>query len=109
MDKLEAKRQSLLEQMGEIETMHRGRLSEEYRERQQNGETIRLGPYYKYQEWKDGRNRSRRIKAEEVEVLREGIEGMDKFKALAADYIDTTVALTEQRNEEGTDSKKNSG
>ena len=99
----------MLEQMSEIETMHRGRLSEEYRERQQNGETIRLGPYYKYQEWKDGRNRSRRIKAEEVEAVREGIEGMDKFKALAADYIDTTVALTEQRHEEDADSKKNSG
>jgi len=42
MNKLEAKRQSLLKQMGEIDTMHRGRLSEEYRERQQNGETIRL-------------------------------------------------------------------
>lgn len=108
MDQLEAKRKALLEQMSEIDTMHRGRLSEEYRERQQNGETIRLGPYYKYQEWKDGRNKSRRIKPEEVEALREGIEGMDKFKALAADYIDTTVALTEQRDEEETDSKKNS-
>jgi len=109
MNKLEAKRQSLLKQMGEIDTMHRGRLSEEYRERQQNGETIRLGPYYKYQEWKDGRNKSRRIKAEEVEALREGIEGMDKFKALSADYIGTTVELTERRDEGETDSKKNSG
>lgn len=95
-----------MEQIGGIDTMHRGRLSEEYRERQQNGETIRLGPYYKYQEWKDGRNRSRRIKAEEVEALREGIGGMDKFKALAADYIDTTVALTEQRYEAAADDSK---
>lgn len=39
---------------------------------------------------------------------------MDKFKALAADYIDTTVALTEQRLKQrhaekaADDSKKNS-
>lgn len=108
MNKLEAKRQSLLEQMGEIDTMHRGRLSEEYRERHENGQTVRRGPYYKYQEWRDGRNKSRRVKADEVEILREGISGMDKFKELAADYIDTTVELTEQRHGEDTDSKKNS-
>ena len=108
MDKLTAKRQSLLEQMGEIDTMHRGRLSEEYRERNENGQTVRRGPYYKYQEWTNGRNKSRRVKADEVEALREGISGMDKFKELAADYIDTTVELTEQRDGEAEDSKKNS-
>jgi hypothetical protein len=94
--------------MGEIDTMHRGRLSEEYRERHENGQTVRLGPYYKYQEWVDGRNKSRRVKADEVEALREGISGMDTFKQLAADYIDTTVQLTEQRDNQSADSKKNS-
>ncbi len=108
MNKLQAKRESLLNQMGEIDTMHRGRLSEEYRERHENGQTVRLGPYYKYQEWVDGRNKSRRVKADEVEALREGISGMDTFKQLAADYIETTVELTEQRDNQGTDSKKNS-
>lgn len=56
--------------MSEIDTMHRGRLSEEYRERHENGQTVRLGPYSKYQEWVDGRNKSRRVKADEVEALR---------------------------------------
>ena len=106
MKNLESKRTDLLQQMSEIDTMHRGRLSEEYRERHEDGELIRLGPYYKYQVWEDGRNKSRRVKADEVEALREGINGMDKFKELAAEYIDTTVTLTEQRHEE--DSKKNS-
>lgn len=108
MNKLQAKRESLLNQMGEIDTMHRGRLSDEYRERHENGQTVRLGPYYKYQEWVDGRNKSRRVKADEVEALREGISGMDTFKQLAADYIETTVELTEQRDNQGADSKKNS-
>ena len=98
----------MLEQMGEIDTMHRGRLSEEHRERHENGKTVRRGPYYKYQEWVDGRNKSRRVKADEVEALREGISGMDKFKELAASYIDTTIELTEQRHGSANDSKKNS-
>ena len=38
--------------MGEIETMPRGRLTEEYRERHENGRTVRLGPYYKHQDSK---------------------------------------------------------
>ena len=108
MNKLESKRRALLEQMGEIDTMHRGRLSEEYRERHENGQTVRRGPYYKYQEWKDGRNKSRRVKPDEVEALREGISGLDKFKELAADYIDTTVELTEQKHGKVSGSKKNS-
>lgn len=94
--------------MSQIDTMHRGRLSEEYRERHENGQTVRRGPYYKYQEWKDGRNKSRRIKADEVEALREGISGLDKFKELAADYIDMTVEMTEQRQDQSSESKKNS-
>lgn len=106
MENLQSKRADLLQQMGEIDTMHRGRLSEEYRERHEDGELVRLGPYYKYQIWEDGRNKSRRVKADEVETLRDGISGMDKFKELAADYIDATVALTEQRHTE--DAKKNS-
>lgn len=69
---------------------------------------MRRGPYYKYQEWKDGRNRSRRVKADEVEALREGISGLDKFKELAADYIDTTVEMTEPRQGQSSESKKNS-
>jgi hypothetical protein len=106
MKNIEYKRADLLQQMGEIDTMHRGCLSEEYRERHEGGELVRLGPYYKYQIWEDGRNKSRRVKAGEVETLREGISGMDKFKELASDYIDATVALTEQRH--GEDAKKNS-
>lgn len=107
MENIKAKRESLLQQMGEIDTMRRGRLSEEYRERHENGKCIRLGPYYKYQVWEEGRNKSRRVKADEVESLREGISGMDKFKELASDYIDATVELTEQQTQTE-EAKKNS-
>lgn len=103
----QAKRKELLDQMEGIDRMHEGRLSEEYRERVVDGRTLQNGPYYKHQQWKDGKNVSRRVKADEAERLREGIEGMDQFKRLCEDYARTTVAMTEQM-EGQSEAKKNS-
>ena len=103
----QAKRKELLDQMEGIDRMHEGRLSEEYRERVVDGQRLRNGPYYKHQQWKGGKNVSRRVKAEEAERLREGIEGMDQFKRICEDYARTTVAMTEHMEGQG-DGKKNS-
>lgn len=103
----QAKRKELLDRMEGIDRMHEGRLSEEYRERVVDGRTLQNGPYYKHQQWKDGKNVSRRVKADEAERLREGIEGMDQFKRLCEDYARTTVAMTEQM-EGQSEAKKNS-
>jgi len=94
--------------MNEIDEMRRGRLSEEYRERAVDGKIHRTGPYYKHQQWVDGKNVSRRVKPEEVGRLRSGIEGMDRFKKLSDEFIEETVAMTEERDD-GRNSKKNSG
>lgn len=108
MNDYRTKRKELLEQMEGIDRMREGRLSEEYRERVVDGQTVRNGPYYKHQQWKDGKNVSRRVQAGEAERLREDIGGMDRFKRLCEDYARTTVAMTEQ-TEERSDAKKNSG
>jgi hypothetical protein len=107
MDDYQAKRKELLDQMEGIDRMHEGRLSEEYRERVVDGQRLRNGPYYKHQQWKGGKNVSRRVKADEAERLREGIEGMDQFKRICEDYARTTVAMTEHMEGQG-DGKKNS-
>ncbi len=107
MSTYQTKREQLLNEMGKITRMHRGRLSEEYRDREIDGEKKRLGPYYKHQQWSAGKNVSRRVNSEEAQRLREGIEGMDHFKKLSDEYIEATVAMTEQERDEE-DSKKNS-
>ena len=107
MKNLQSKRKSLLNEMGTIDRMYRGRLTEEYRERRVDGEVRRIGPYYKYQVWEDGRNKSRRVKPEEVERLREGIQGLDRFKELSQQYIDATIAMNEPAHENSQNSKKN--
>ena len=99
-------RKALLEEMSRIERMQRGRLTEEYRQREVDGELRESGPYFKHQVWCEGKNVSRRVKADEAQQLREDIAGLDRFKDLSAQYIEATVAMTEEASEgEG---KKNS-
>lgn len=80
--------------MRAIEEMERGALAEEYRVRTVDGVEVKAGPYFKLQEWKDGRNQSRRVSPEEAVALRAGIAGRQQFEELAAEFIDLTVAAT---------------
>jgi hypothetical protein len=92
----ETRRKQILKQMARIDCMEKGRLNEEYRERSRDGETIRLGPYFKYQRWEDGRNVSRRVPAAEVEHLRQAVDGYHEFEELAKEYAEVTIAMTRQ-------------
>jgi len=95
----ESARQSLLDQIAGITTMQPGTLAEEWRERPepQGGGTVRLGPYFKHQVWKDGRNASRRVPTNEAALLREDIDNAKRFEQLTGDLarlnIEHTLAL----------------
>jgi len=95
------RRRQILDQMAQIECMEKGRLSEEYRESRRGGKAVRLGPYYKHQCWENGRNASRRVPAEEVERLREGVDGYHRFRELADEFVEETVAMTRESDGEG--------
>jgi len=79
--------------------MQPGTLAEEWRERPepQGGGTVRLGPYFKHQVWKDGRNASRRVPTNEAALLREDIDNAKRFVQLTGDLarlnIEHTLAL----------------
>jgi len=91
--------------MSLIERMEFGSLAEEYREvAGTGGERVRNGPYFKHQKWEEGRNRSRRVPAEEAKALREAVEGRQRFESLSAEFIELTVASTRRDDP----SKKNS-
>ena len=91
---IQIRRQQILVEMAQIETMEKGRLTEEYRDSFKDGKPIHLGPYYKYQRWEDGKNLSRRVPASEVEDLRTAVEGYHRFKALAEEYAQLTMEMT---------------
>jgi len=111
-------RRSLIDQIAAITTMQSGTLAEEYRERPDpsgNG-VVRLGPYFKHQCWKDGRNVSRRVPADQAGELREDIENGRKFTQLTSDLaqfnISETLALRGSEASAGgqaQSAKKNSG
>ncbi len=100
----ETRRRHILKKMAQIDCMEKGRLTEEYRERYKDGESVRLGPYYKHQRWEDGRNMSRRIPAGDADRLRKAVDGYHEFAKLADEYAQITVEMT--RQSEVDDSKK---
>jgi hypothetical protein len=77
------KMQWLLEQMARIERMERGTLS-------------RMGarPYHNHQTWEKGRNVARYVPAEEMDFLKEAIEGHNLFTELARRYADEVIKQT---------------
>ena len=101
---IQNRRQQILVEMAQISTMEKGRLTEEYRESYKDGKPIKLGPYYKYQRWEDGKNISRRIPTAQVEELRLAVEDYHRFRALADEYAELTVLAT--RAASTTQSKK---
>jgi len=92
----EAARQSLLDQIAAITTMQPGTLAEEWREHPdpKGGGTVRLGPYFKHQVWKDGRNASRRVPTDEAAQLREDIDNAKRFEQLTDDLARLNIEHT---------------
>jgi len=91
---IQNRRQQILVEMAQIDHMEKGRLTEEYRDTYKDGKPVKLGPYYKYQRWEDGKNVSRRVPAVQAEELRQAVEGYHRFKALAEEYAELTVKQT---------------
>lgn len=92
----ETARLALLDQLASITTMQPGTLAKEWRERPDpHGEgTVRVGPYFKHQVWKDGRNASRRVPAGEADQLREDIENARRFEQLTDDLARINIEHT---------------
>lgn len=97
------KRYQLLQQMAQIDTMEYGSLKAEFRATQPSQAAEGLGPYFKHQVWQDGRNVSRRVRAEQAPALAEAIANRQTFERLARDYIGLTVDHTRHQG-----AKKNS-
>lgn len=74
--------------------MERGKLTAEYRERlaAEGGEPVRRGPYLKLQGREHGEHFTRRVSAEEAEVLKEHIGNYERFAELTSAVVDASVA-----------------
>lgn len=94
-------RESLIEQINSLTLMRRGTLSEQYFTRtSSDGRKVRLGPYFKFQIWQDGRNITRRVDAGEAATLREDVANHHHFERLCRELAELNIAHTIALREE---------
>jgi hypothetical protein len=101
---LPQERARILEQMGQIDRMIRGHVSQQTFKVQRGGQTIIQGPYYSLQRRENDRNNCQRVSADELESITAAVQGYARFQELAQRY----AALTEQMtwDEQGASIKK---
>ena len=73
----------LLEQMGRIERMERGKLCR-----------LTGRPHYNHQTWQEGHNVVRYVPAEQVAALQAAIDGYRRFMELAQQYAEEIIQRT---------------
>lgn len=104
MKDLIARREELLHQMADCDSMEYGSLHAERRPVAGGGLSR---PYFKHQVWEQGRNLSQRIPGEEAAPLQAAILNRQRFEQLAREFIDVTVQLTRRRQDTEAGAKKN--
>jgi transposase-like protein len=71
-------------------------LREQFFKVKQEGKTVRRGPYFVLQRWLGGKNLCERVAADQVEPVRQGVEGYKRFRQLADEFVDVCEAITLQ-------------
>lgn len=105
MSTLEGTRKELLKEIGEINHLRRGQLSEQYYNRTDpSGKTIKTGPYFVWQAWIQNKKRSIRVKRSDVEAVRQDTQNYQKLKKLFDRLAEVTEEIT--LKDENTGSKK---
>ncbi len=78
----------VLEQMSQITRIRRGKLTEQYnRKKDEKGTERQWGPYYTLQAWIDGKNRSERVRRDDVDQVREDMQNYEQFCTLSERYV----------------------
>ena len=78
--------ESLLRQMGQIQSMERGKVCQ-----LRQGPN---GPYHNHQTWENGKNVSRYVPTDQVAPLQAAIAGYQEFERLAQEYVGLMVQKT---------------
>jgi len=93
---LQQRREQILQEMGAIDRVCRGHLSEQFFQATRGRKTIRRGPYYVLQRWFRGKNLCERVAADQLEPIRQGVEGYKRFRRLADEFVDVCEQITLQ-------------
>ena len=97
-NELEQERLDVLKRMGEIRTMRRGSVSEQFLKVAHKGkaEPVARGPYYLWQYWEEGKPVRRRLKGgPEVAAARREVAAHKRFEHLCDQYVHIAESLAE--------------
>src|ERR1700690_2026796 len=94
MNNAKFRREQLLQQMNQIQTMEHGSLKADAPPPPAAGPGRPNGPYFQHQAWEKGKNVSRRIPASQAPALAAAIAGRQQFETLAREFVAVTVAET---------------
>ena len=79
---LQQRRAQILDEIATIDCLRRGHLSEQFFKFTRDGKTsCRVGPYSVLQRWGQGKNLCERVPADQVEPVRQGVAGYQRFGA----------------------------
>lgn len=96
LPQLQQRREQILQEMGAIDRVCRGHLSQQFFKSTRHGKAVRHGPYFVLQRWFRGKNLCERIAADQVGPVRQGVEGYKRFRQLADEFVDVCEQITLQ-------------
>ena len=94
---LQQQRAKILEEIGRIDSMIRGHLSQQTFQRKGASGTASYGPYHILQRHQNGANNCQRISDQELEFITDAVQGHARFQELTRRYAELTEQLTWER------------
>lgn len=89
------KAEKILEEIAEIQTMDRGKISR-----------MKGRNHFNHQTWSGGRNEVRYVPVRDLPDLQEAIDGYAKFTKLAQEYADELIRLSRRERKKRSDQRK---
>jgi hypothetical protein len=85
-------KQQILQQIAAIPAMERGTLcAYAFKDR-----SAAAGPYHKLQEWREGKNHTRYVPAQELPAVQAAVAGYAQYQQLTEEYANLVIAETRQ-------------
>ena len=91
---IQQQRTKILEEIGRIDSMIRGHLSQQTLRRKSSSGTASYGPYHILQRHENGTNNCQRISNQELEFITQAVQGHARFQELTRRYAELTEQLT---------------
>lgn len=108
IQELNARRDATLNEIGQLRRMRRGTITTSCPVRKcKDGSTRQAGPYYKHQCWREGRNQTVYLSADEFALLQPEVENYQTLLKLTGELaeINEQLTLLEQTNPEVAEKK----